>query len=455
MQETHDTRPTRGSLILRVGVFVALALVVLTAAQATRWYKYRNQRVAATTLRIPSASDEAAESRELIAFLERRVRLDPGDSVAYAKLAALYLQRLRETGALSDLGLALRAAHASLAIVPGVRNTDALSALALAECASHDFADARRHAEMLTRLDDSGAPYAMLGDALSELGDYAAAERAYGEMKRRSGPGDENVAIRAARMAVLYGDTASAERSFSTALSLELARSAPSRELIAWFDWQRGDTAFFAGDDDAARTDYEAALASYPGYFKALASLGRLKAGRGDLPGAIDAYEAAVRTLPDPTFLAELGDVYALAGRHVDASKRYDLVEFIGRLGKLSGVLYNRQLAMYEADHGRNAIRAYAEAKREFRARRDILGADALAWTALKAGKVSEAEEAMRSALRLGTLDPRLLYHAGMIDLARGQRQAARAYLQRALALNPQFDPFQAVVARRALASLR
>jgi len=74
---------------LRVGVFVALALVVLTAAQATRWYKYRNQRVAATTLRIPSASDEAAESRELIAFLERRVRLDPGDSVAYAKLAAL------------------------------------------------------------------------------------------------------------------------------------------------------------------------------------------------------------------------------------------------------------------------------------------------------------------------------------------------------------------------------
>ena len=84
--------------------------------------------------------------------------------------------------------------------------------------------------------------------------------------------------------------------------------------------------------------------------------------------------------------------------------------------------------------------------------RRDIYGADALAWTALKAGKVEEARAAIKEALRLGTKDARLFYHAGMIARAAGDAAAARDYLERALALNPQFDPLQARIARAALA---
>jgi hypothetical protein len=42
---------------------------------------------------------------------------------------------------------------------------------------------------------------------------------------------------------------------------------------------------------------------------------------------------------------------------------------------------------------------------KEYEARRDIYGADALAWTALKAGKISEAQSAIKDALRLGTQD--------------------------------------------------
>ncbi|HEV2641596.1 MAG TPA: tetratricopeptide repeat protein, partial [Candidatus Elarobacter sp.] len=76
---------------------------------------------------------------------------------------------------------------------------------------------------------------------------------------------------------------------------------------------------------------------------------------------------------------------------------------------------------------------------------------DAVAWTALKAGRLTEARSAARAALRLGTGDARLLYHAGMIARAAGDEPAARDYLRRALALNPQFDPLQAPVARIAL----
>ena len=84
-------------------------------------------------------------------------------------------------------------------------------------------------------------------------------------------------------------------------------------------------------------------------------------------------------------------------------------------------------------------------------ARRDIYGADALAWTALKAGRGVESRQAMREALRLGTRDARLFYHAGMIADAAGDRMAARDLLRRALALSPQFDPRHAPIARRAL----
>jgi len=116
--------------------------------------------------------------------------------------------------------------------------------------------------------------------------------------------------------------------------------------------------------------------------------------------------------------------------------------------------MYNRQLVMFDADHDRNAISAYRSAKQEYAARHDILGADALAWTAFKARRNAEARTAMQAALRLGTNDPRLFYHAGLIARASGQTQAARAFLERALKLSPEFDPYQAIAAKRALTSL-
>ena len=143
-----------------------------------------------------------------------------------------------------------------------------------------------------------------------------------------------------------------------------------------------------------------------------------------------------------------------MTGREREAAAQYALVEKIARLGEASGALYSRQLALFYADHGLKAEEAYKAAAREYEARRDIYGADALAWTALKAGKLEEARAAITEALRLGTRDARLLYHAGMIARAAGDRGAARDYLGRALELNPQFDPLQAAAAREALAEV-
>jgi tetratricopeptide (TPR) repeat protein len=137
-----------------------------------------------------------------------------------------------------------------------------------------------------------------------------------------------------------------------------------------------------------------------------------------------------------------------LAGR-TDAS-RYQLVEQIGRPPSW-WCSYNRQLALFY-DHDLKPNEAYGIAAREYAIRRDIYGADTLAWSALKAGKTAEAQTAIKEALRLGTRDARLFYHAGLIAQAAGDRAAANEYLQRALSLNPKFDPLQAEIARKELA---
>ena len=97
----------------------------------------------------------------------------------------------------------------------------------------------------------------------------------------------------------------------------------------------------------------------------------------------------------------------------------------------------------------------YGLAKAEHALRADIYSWDALAWTALKAGKTDEAAKAASEAIKLGTPDPRLWYHAGMAALAASDKPAARERLEKALGMCPQFDVLQAPKARAALEGLR
>jgi tetratricopeptide (TPR) repeat protein len=336
--------------------------------------------------------------------------------------------------------------------MPAEVNPGGLASLAQAKYMSHDFAGARDHALRLKELEPrKSLAYQLLGEALIELGNYDEAESALRQMERLSGT-NFAAETRLARVDLLRGRTEAARKRYANALALVLSQVPPPREAAAWCRWQLGEVAFASGDYEAAERNYHDALAVFPDYYRALASMGRVRAARGDLPGAIEQYEKVVRRLPDPSFVAALGDLYKLSGREKEAATQYALVEQIARLSTLSGALYNRQLALFYADHDLKAEEGYALAAKEYEVRRDIYGADALAWAALKANKIEAAQAAIREALRLGTEDARLFYHAGMIARAAGDRPAAREHLKRALALNPQFDPLQSQIARNALA---
>lgn len=392
---------------------------------------------------------------DTIRFLENRVKQNPDDFIAYNKLAAQYLQRLRETGDQTFLGLAQRAVRASLEILPVEQNKEALALTAQVEFSSHDFSSAREHALQLIKLEpNKGYPYQIYGDALLELGQYDEAKNAFQQMEKLSGFQPLTLASfeqRLARLAFLKGDTSKAKQYLSNALKIVLKMSNPPAETVAWCRWQLGENAFSVGDYKTAEKYYTEALETFPNYAPTLASLGRIRAAQDDLTGAIEQYEKAVKILPDPNFIAALGDLYKIAGRADDAQRQYELVEQIGNLSASSSGLYNRSLALFYANHDLKLETAYDLATKEYEVRRDIYGADALAWAAFKAGKLDVAQTSIKEALRLGTRDAQLFYHAGMIFKAVGNESVAENYLKQALKLNPQFDPLQSIAAQKTL----
>ncbi len=396
-------------------------------------------------------SDEAA-SKDLLNFYLQRVKRDPEDYSAQSKLAACYLQHVHETSNEDDLAFAKKAALASLASVPAERNTGGLVALARAEFANHEFSAARDRALQLTRLaPDKGFPYAILGDALLELGAYDEATAAFQKMEQLD-PGSVETETRLARLAILRGKTGEAQKHFANALFQLLELSSPPRETFAWCRWQLGETAFAVGDYKSAERHYRDALITFPNYARALASMGRLRAAGGDLRGAMTHYQQSIQNVRVPDFVAALGDLYQLDGKEKVARQWYKLVEELGQHSmQIHGTTHNRQLALFHADHDLQVEEAFANTVSEYAVRRDIYGADAVAWTAFKSGRLPEAQTASKDALRLGTQDAKLFYHAGMIALAAGEKKAAADYLKRALALNPRFDPLQSSLAKRAL----
>lgn len=441
----------RGILIAIVG---SALLLLLFSLMRMEWPQIQPTQALSRSSEIQSSriAVEEVDRAETVRFLLERVKRDPDDFLVQNMLASAMLQKVRETGSADYLERAKRAAERSLSSVPAERNGGGLSARARAEMAQHDFVKAAADGLRLTQLHPGTLnSWGVLTDALLELGQYAQADAAIQKM-RQLGSDTAETEIRIARLLFLEGDTAASQKHLFRALAFARNIPVPPRETVAWCQWQLGEMAFSRGNYRAAERGYHEALTTYPGYVQALASLGRVHAAQEDLRAAIPPYEEAVHRFPDPTFVAALGDLYHLAGREKDAQTQYALVEQIAHLSALNGSRYNRQLAIYYADHDRKPAEAYRDAVQEYRDRRDIYGADTLAWSALKAGALAEAERAMASALRLSTGDAKLYYHAGMIAAAGGHRTSSRAYLRRALELNPGFDPLQSVLARKALA---
>jgi tetratricopeptide (TPR) repeat protein len=393
----------------------------------------------------PTAADHS------ILRSQRLLQRNSRDATVLYRLGDAYTQKARETGDIVYIDLAERALQKCLEIAP--EHSGAARHLAYAMYMRHGFEQAITQAQKAVALDpaDSHA-YGILGDAYLEVGKYEPAAHAYQRMIQLQE--DLYSYSRLSGLKSLQGDTAGAIADLKRAIQLGRAQERPP-ESIAWAMWQLGNESFALGQLPAAEASYLEALNTFPDYYRALAGLAQVRAAQRRYPEAVDLYRKAITIVPLPDYAAALGDVYTALGRPEDAQKPYDLVEYIGDLNTLNKVLYNRELAYFYADHDRKLPEALDLARRELEVRQDIYAYDVLAWALYKNDRPQEALVAMAEALKLGTKDARLFFHAGMIQHRLGEHEKAREYLRRALATNPSFHILHAEVAERTLKAIQ
>lgn len=396
----------------------------------------------------PVATNQATAADKLIVTAQSAIQQNSSDARGYNMLASAFMQKARETGDFSINARAEESIKHSLRVSP--ENYEGLKMQAVLKLVYHQFAEALEIAKRIQSANPRDHEnYGTMVDAQVELGDYKAAVDAAQTMVDLK-PNTASYS-RISYLRSLHGDTNGAIEAMKMAIS---AANPQNPESVAWCRVHLGDELVNDGKPVEAEREYDHALYIFPDYHLALAAKARARFAANDTENAIAFYKRAIERSPSPEYIAHLGDIYAKLGRTEEARQQYEQVEFIEKLGA-SGGTYTNQLALFWANHDMRLDDAFAAAENERTKRKDIYTADVFAWCLYKKGRFTEAKTAIDDALRLGTRDARLLYHAGMIAAANGDNQKGAEYLEQALKLNPNFDILQAGIAAEKLNALK
>jgi tetratricopeptide (TPR) repeat protein len=267
-----------------------------------------------------------------------------------------------------------------------------------------------------------------MSDALLELGQFDEAAAS----TQRMVDAQPNMASysRAAYLRWLEGDTRTAKLFMRLALN---GRDMHDREPTAWTFVQAANIYWNEGDYSGADAVLAEALKWVPDYVPALIARGRVALGAGRPKQAVEYLQQAFSTSHSVEAAWLLGDAQQMLGNASAASVAYDRAIAEGRKAD------RLTLALFYATKNRNVDEALRLIEEERGGRSGVYVSDVYAWTLYRAGRLDEARHASDEAMRLGTPDARLLYHAGAIRLAQGDA-SGRDLIQRALRLNPRFD---------------
>ena len=383
-----------------------------------------SDRAGAAPRGLPSLPPPSAPTDVRIAALQRIVRAQPRSAEGYTFLAAAYAQKVRETGDASFYNRAEAVLRRALSVAPA--DAGAITQRGALELSRHDFRGGLRDALLARRIAPQvDAPFGVLVDALVELGRYRAAGRALQVMVDRKP--DLAAYARVSYFRELHGDLAGARDALLRASSA----GGEAAENVAYVDTLLSHIDLLRGRLGLAAREAREALAHFAGYPAAGAALARVQVARGDLAGAIARLRGVVARLPLPEYVILLGETQEAAGHPRAARRTYALVGAERRLLTAAGVNTDVEIALFEADHG-SPRRAVALALAAWRSAPSVRSADALGWALTRSGRGGEGLRWERRALKLGSVDPVYLAHAGVA----GDRPARAAAL-RSRALPP------------------
>lgn len=421
-----------------------IALLFVAGAVATFVASVRTPANGANPEARTSPTRPVADTDSQIDRLQIKLRLATNDATTLAQLGELYLQKTRETG---DSAFYIKAEQAlQQALGADALNADALRGLASVANGRHDFQSGRDLAQMSLDADpDNPRTYGVLGDSLVELGRYDEALDAFQHMLDLKP--DLSAYARASYLRELHGDVQGAIEAMRTAV----ASGGPTGEGVAWVHTQLGHLYYTYGDIDAAEREYTASLDAFPGFVHGEAGLAKVLAARGNTAGAIAKYRDVVQRYPVLEYIVALQDLYDKRGDNANATQQRELVAAIEQLMRSNGVNGDLELALYYANHDVHLEEALVQATAEYGGRPSTQAADILGWTLYKNRQYEEAMKYSDEALRLGSRDPLLAFHAGMIREKLGDTAGAKELLARALNTNRHFSFLYADVARDTL----
>ena len=425
----------------------AIAIGVTVAAAVGGGLIYSRQPEVTATVRLDSADSPATPADARIRAAEAILKQAGDKPDGHNLLASAYMQKARETG---DFTLNARAEAAlNRALEIERDNYDSLKLKAKLLLTYHRFReglDLARRAKAIRPNDHD--VYGALTDAFVELGEYPGAIEAAQKMVDLRP--DASSYARVAYLRSLHGDTEGAIAAMQVAVK---SSNPKDPEGAAWSRVHLGLELANAGRWIEAEREFDKALLTFPGHKLALDAKARSRIAAGDLSGAIQIYEREQRNSPAADMALALGDLYAQMHRLSEAEKQYETFESLER-GNVVAENSWRHMVNYWLDYDKNLEVALEHAQREYETRKDIFTCDTFAWALFKNGRLLEAKRVMREALRTGSRDARLLYHAGMIANALGERDKAARDLQLALTLNPVFSLRHVQIARNTLKSL-
>lgn len=188
-----------------------------------------------------------------------------------------------------------------------------------------------------------------------------------------------------------------------------------------------------------------------PNWSAAYRNLALAKFATKDVPGAVAAYQTAIKDAPDqPNLVIELAQKYEGMGRVDDAVTAYEewhrrnpQVQIVS--SNLAKLLVNYKTDRASLDQARDLTSAFATSA-------DAGLLDTNGWVHFKRGEYADALPVLQRAAERVPEAPEVHYHLGMTELHVGQSDRARKDLQTAVASPAKFS--WSDDARRALADL-
>jgi len=286
----------------------------------------------------------------------------------------------------------------------------------------HRFAEAGDLARRAVAARGSFLDHGLLGDVLLDQGDLREALAEY-QVMLDAKPCLQSYS-RAARVRWLRGDVEGARQLLELAVT---SGSLRDPEPLCWVQTRLGELSLSEGRLERARTSADAALDILADYAPALRLRGRIDLADGNAAAAIPPLERAAALDPLPESRWTLLEGLVAAGRDREAADCRRALEAAGaHEDPRTYALY--LLSQYREESARCA-EALALAERELDVRHDVHTQDVHAWALHAVGRIDEARAAAGRATAEGTMDARILYHAGVIAAAVGDRSRATRLL--------------------------